>query len=55
MRGVPVVDVRSAFLVSPAWEQKLLLDDGLHLSEQGHQFYARSVQKVLDEEVRHLP
>ncbi len=41
--GVPVIDVRAAFLSS----KESLLIDGLHLSGEGHRLYARTVGMVL--------
>lgn len=41
---VDFIDVRTAF----GTERSLLLEDGLHLSESGHQLYAQVVQAWLD-------
>ncbi len=41
--GVPLIDVRAAFLAS----KESLLVDGLHLSADGHRLYARTVGMVL--------
>ncbi len=43
VHGVPIIDVRAAFLAS----QDDLLIDGLHLSGAGHRLYARTVGMVL--------
>lgn len=42
---VPLVDVRQAFLVGSLDE--LLMDDGVHLTEAGHELYASSVSSVV--------
>jgi lysophospholipase L1-like esterase len=42
---VPLIDVREAF----GDDEGLLLDDGLHLSIEGHLRYAGTVQSALDE------
>jgi lysophospholipase L1-like esterase len=41
--SVPLADVRKAFQI----ETPLLMDDGLHLNEEGHRVYASVVQEAL--------
>lgn len=45
--SVPLADVRKAFIS----ERALIMDDGLHLSEAGHEVYARVVESVLRREM----
>jgi lysophospholipase L1-like esterase len=47
--GVTIIDVRAAFSAELD-VRSLLMEDGLHLSEAGHQVYADAVQRVLDAE-----
>lgn len=53
--NVRLIDVRAAFEL--AGTDALLLDDGLHPSEAGHELYAEVVKAVLSsyEERRHIP
>jgi lysophospholipase L1-like esterase len=46
---VEIIDVRTVFMPDGVEDDMpLLLDDGLHLSQMGHRFYATTVQRALD-------
>jgi len=47
-RNVRVADVRTAFAHNPDWRTRLLLEDGLHLTEEGHKVYAKTVQRLVN-------
>ena len=46
VRGVPVIDARAAFnAVLDMWS--LLMEDGLHLTQRGHEVYAEAARPLL--------
>lgn len=47
-KGVPLIDIRSAFLLDRD-SRRLICDDGIHPSEEGHQLIAASIGRKIAE------